>query len=146
VRLGGSVVVCPDVTIGSNVVVGAGSVVTKDVPDNVVVAGNPARIIRHLAVSGGGLLLRVQVQVSAVFCCAKGRFLCAQALKLIVFCSAECFFIARPRRSVVFHEVKCRLFAPTQASCIPLCGMPLFHEVKCHLRVVEFLILCKFVV
>ncbi len=41
-------VVCPGVTIGSNVVVGAGSVVTKDVPDNVVVTGNPARIIRHL--------------------------------------------------------------------------------------------------
>ena len=37
--------VCP-VTIGSNVVIGAGSVVTKDIPDNVVAAGNPAKVIR----------------------------------------------------------------------------------------------------
>ena len=36
------------VTIGNNVVIGAGSVVTKNVPDNVVVAGNPSRIIKHL--------------------------------------------------------------------------------------------------
>jgi maltose O-acetyltransferase len=36
------------VTIGHNVVVAAGAVVTKDVPDNVVVAGVPARIIRRL--------------------------------------------------------------------------------------------------
>ena len=36
------------ITVGSNSVVGAGSVVTKDVPDNVIVAGNPARIIRKI--------------------------------------------------------------------------------------------------
>ena len=36
------------VTIGNNVVVAAGSVVVKDVPDNVVVAGNPAKIIKYL--------------------------------------------------------------------------------------------------
>lgn len=48
VWFGGGVSVVPGVTIGNNVVVGAGSVVTRDVPDNVVVAGNPARIIRQL--------------------------------------------------------------------------------------------------
>lgn len=48
VWLGGGVIVCPGVTIGQNSVVGAGAVVTKDVPPDVVVAGNPARIIRHL--------------------------------------------------------------------------------------------------
>jgi len=46
--LGGSCVICPGVTIGDNVVVGAGSVVVKDVPSNVVVAGNPAKIIRTM--------------------------------------------------------------------------------------------------
>jgi UDP-2-acetamido-3-amino-2,3-dideoxy-glucuronate N-acetyltransferase len=42
----GSVILC-NVTIGENAIVGAGSVVTKDVPPNAVVAGNPARIIRY---------------------------------------------------------------------------------------------------
>ncbi|WP_291378723.1 sugar O-acetyltransferase [Demequina sp.] len=46
--LGGSVVVCPGVTIGARAVVGAGSVVTKDVPPDVVVAGNPARVVKRL--------------------------------------------------------------------------------------------------
>jgi len=46
--IGGRSVICPGVTIGDNVVVGAGSVVTKDVPSNVVVGGNPARILRYL--------------------------------------------------------------------------------------------------
>jgi len=48
VWLGGSVVICPGVTIGARSVVGAGSVVTKDVPTDVVVGGNPARVIRAL--------------------------------------------------------------------------------------------------
>ncbi|MDE6801966.1 MAG: sugar O-acetyltransferase [Muribaculaceae bacterium] len=48
VWIGGSVTIVPGVTIGSNVVIGAGSTVTRNVPDNVVVAGNPARIIKHL--------------------------------------------------------------------------------------------------
>ncbi|KAJ2182189.1 hypothetical protein EV176_005463 [Coemansia sp. RSA 451] len=46
VWIGGSAIILPGVTIGNNVTVGAGSVVTKDVPDNVVVAGNPAQIIK----------------------------------------------------------------------------------------------------
>lgn len=44
---GGSVILLPGVTLGDNVVVGAGSVVTHDLPSNVVAAGNPARIIKH---------------------------------------------------------------------------------------------------
>jgi acetyltransferase-like isoleucine patch superfamily enzyme len=45
---GGNCVVLPGVTIGNGVTVGAGSVVTKDVPDYVVVVGNPAGVIRKL--------------------------------------------------------------------------------------------------
>ena len=41
-------IILPGVTIGDDSVIGAGSVVVKDVPDNCVVAGNPARIIRTL--------------------------------------------------------------------------------------------------
>ena len=41
-------IICPGVTIGKNAVVAAGAVVTKDVPDDVVVGGNPARIIKHI--------------------------------------------------------------------------------------------------
>ena len=48
VWIGGSTVICPGVTIGSNTVIGAGSVVTKDIPDNVVAAGNPCRVIRTI--------------------------------------------------------------------------------------------------
>ncbi len=48
VWIGGSTTILPGVTIGDRVVVGAGSVVTRDIPSDVVVAGNPARIIRHL--------------------------------------------------------------------------------------------------
>jgi maltose O-acetyltransferase len=48
VWIGGSVTILPGVTIGNGVTIGAGSVVTKDVPDNVVVAGNPAKIIKQL--------------------------------------------------------------------------------------------------
>lgn len=45
---GGSVIVLPGVTIGDNVVIGAGSVVTKDIPSNTMAAGNPARVIKHM--------------------------------------------------------------------------------------------------
>ena len=48
VWLGGGVIICPGVTIGSNVTIGAGSIVTKDIPSNVVAAGNPCRIIKQL--------------------------------------------------------------------------------------------------
>jgi acetyltransferase-like isoleucine patch superfamily enzyme len=48
---GGNCIVLLGVTIGRGVTVGAGSVVTKDVPDFVVVAGNPARILRKIDVS-----------------------------------------------------------------------------------------------
>lgn len=45
--IGKGSIILPGVTIGDNVVVGAGSVVTKDVPNNVIVAGNPAKIIKE---------------------------------------------------------------------------------------------------
>jgi maltose O-acetyltransferase len=48
VWLGGSAILLPGVTIGRNAVVGAGAVVTRSVPPNVVVAGNPARVIREI--------------------------------------------------------------------------------------------------
>lgn len=48
VWVGGSVVICPGVTIGNRSVIGAGSVVTKDIPDDVFAAGNPCKVIRHL--------------------------------------------------------------------------------------------------
>ena len=44
--LGAGVIVMPGVTIGDNVVIGAGSVVTKDIPSNVVAVGNPCRVLR----------------------------------------------------------------------------------------------------
>ncbi len=48
VWLGGGVIVCPGVRIGENTVVGAGSVVTRDLPAGVVAAGNPCRVLRSL--------------------------------------------------------------------------------------------------
>ncbi len=44
--LGAGVIVLPGVTIGDNVVIGAGSVVTKDIPSNVVAVGNPCKVLR----------------------------------------------------------------------------------------------------
>ncbi|HWR53178.1 MAG TPA: acyltransferase [Bryobacteraceae bacterium] len=44
-RVGGGSVLLPGVTIGENAFVGAGSVVTRDVPDKTIVAGNPARVV-----------------------------------------------------------------------------------------------------
>jgi len=48
VGLGGGVIVCPGVTIGDNCVIGAGSVVTKDIPASSLAVGNPARVLRQL--------------------------------------------------------------------------------------------------
>ena len=46
--IGANVVIVPGVRIGNNVVIGAGSVVTKDIPDNVVAVGNPCHILREV--------------------------------------------------------------------------------------------------
>lgn len=46
--LGGGCIVLPGVSIGARCIVGAGSVVTRDVPDDCVVAGNPARVLRKM--------------------------------------------------------------------------------------------------
>lgn len=46
--LGAGVIVVPGVTIGDNTVIGAGSVVTKDIPGNVVAVGNPCRVLREI--------------------------------------------------------------------------------------------------
>ena len=46
VWIGGGVIILPGVTIGNNVVIGAGSVVTKDIPDNKIAYGNPCKIIK----------------------------------------------------------------------------------------------------
>ena len=48
VWIGGNACIMPGVTIGNNVVIGGGSVVTKDIPDNMLAAGNPCRIIREI--------------------------------------------------------------------------------------------------
>jgi len=48
VWLGGGAIVCPGVNIGDNSVIGAGSVVTRDIPRNAVAAGNPCRVMRDL--------------------------------------------------------------------------------------------------
>ena len=46
--LGAGVIVMPGVTIGDNVVIGAGSIVTRDIPSNVVAVGNPCRVLREV--------------------------------------------------------------------------------------------------
>lgn len=46
--LGVNVTIRPGITIGENAVIGAGSVVVKDIPDNVVAVGNPARVVKIL--------------------------------------------------------------------------------------------------
>ena len=46
--IGGNVVINPGITIGSNVVIGSGSVVTKNIPDNVIAAGNPCKVLRSI--------------------------------------------------------------------------------------------------
>ena len=48
VWVGGAAIICPGVAIGSRVVIGAGSIVTRDIPDDVFAAGNPCRVIRPI--------------------------------------------------------------------------------------------------
>ncbi len=47
--IGSGSTILANVTIGENAIVGAGSVVTKDVPANAIVAGNPAKVLRYVA-------------------------------------------------------------------------------------------------
>jgi maltose O-acetyltransferase len=49
VWLGGRCVICPGVTIGDNTVIGAGSVVVRDIPANRVAVGNPCRVIKEIS-------------------------------------------------------------------------------------------------
>jgi maltose O-acetyltransferase len=46
--IGGGAIVCPGVSIGANTTIGAGSVVVRDIPPNVVAVGNPCRVVRQL--------------------------------------------------------------------------------------------------
>lgn len=48
VWIGGGAIICPGVTIGDNVVIAAGAVVTKDISDNLLVGGNPAKVIKEI--------------------------------------------------------------------------------------------------
>ena len=54
VWIGGGAIICPGVTIGHRTIIGAGSVVTRNIPDDVFAAGNPCRPIRLLAGEHGG--------------------------------------------------------------------------------------------
>jgi maltose O-acetyltransferase len=45
---GGGAIICPGVSVGAGTVIGAGSVVTKDMPAGVVAAGNPCRVMREI--------------------------------------------------------------------------------------------------
>lgn len=48
VWIGGGAIICPGVSIGDNTTIGAGSVVVKDIPANVIAAGNPCKVIRRI--------------------------------------------------------------------------------------------------
>jgi len=54
VSIGSAATILANVTIGENALIGAGSVVTRDVPANAIVAGNPARQLRYLIPNGAG--------------------------------------------------------------------------------------------
>lgn len=74
VWLGGNAVICPGVNIGNNVVIGAGSVVTKDIPDWAIAAGNPAKIIRFITEEDRRKLFRDELIDDEAWniICAKG--------------------------------------------------------------------------
>ncbi|HEX8549679.1 MAG TPA: DapH/DapD/GlmU-related protein, partial [Cytophagaceae bacterium] len=48
VWIGGNVVINPGITIGDNTVIGSGSVVTKNIPSNVIAVGNPCKVLREI--------------------------------------------------------------------------------------------------
>jgi maltose O-acetyltransferase len=48
VWIGGGAIICPGVTVGARAVIGAGSVVTRDIPADVFAAGNPCRVVRPI--------------------------------------------------------------------------------------------------
>ena len=48
VWIGGGAIICPGVTIGNRVVIAAGAVVTKNIPDDVLVGGNPAKVLKEI--------------------------------------------------------------------------------------------------
>ena len=56
--IGGNACILPGVTIGNNVVIGAGSVVTRDLPDNVIAAGNPCRVVRQITEEDRGFYFK----------------------------------------------------------------------------------------
>jgi maltose O-acetyltransferase len=55
VWIGGGAIICPGVKIGARAVIGAGSVVTRDIPSDVFAAGNPCRIIREITENSGDI-------------------------------------------------------------------------------------------
>jgi len=55
VWIGGGSIICPGVNLGSTSVIGAGSVVTEDIPEDVFAGGNPCKIIRKLKPEGTGI-------------------------------------------------------------------------------------------
>lgn len=55
--IGANSIILPGITVGNSVVVAAGAVVTRDVPDNSMVAGNPARIVKSVEVGHYGIKL-----------------------------------------------------------------------------------------
>ncbi|MBM7694060.1 acetyltransferase-like isoleucine patch superfamily enzyme [Peribacillus deserti] len=65
VWIGGSAVINPGVTVGDNVVIASGAVVTKDMPENVVVGGNPARILNKLNFKewNGAVIVAASLQI-----------------------------------------------------------------------------------
>lgn len=48
VWVGSGAIICPGVSIGNNSVIGAGSVVTKDIPENCIAVGNPCKVIKNI--------------------------------------------------------------------------------------------------
>ena len=76
VWLGGDVTILPGVTIGSNTVIGAGSVVTKDIPSGVVAVGNPCKVLRPITEkTASGIRNKLQQQKAEPLNFQRFRFL-----------------------------------------------------------------------